>query len=181
MAAGGDDRPSITTMLGEPMRGTGLVWDVAIGYVVFLALALIVSLVAESGLVTFPVTLADLLSGNTGLAELGEPNARGTLLVLVTAATFAVPFFWKNRFAYFAYAVPLVVTLVAFWPFYEQHRARREAFEGLAELGSVLEPISEGMQEIAGSPFDSLGVGAYVLFAIVVYLSLRGVVRVFAR
>jgi hypothetical protein len=163
------------------MRGTGLVWDVAIGYAVFLGLALIVSVVAESSLMSFQVTLADLLSGNTGLAALGGSNARGTLLVLVTAATLAVPYFWKHRLASLAYAMPLVVTLVAFWPLYEQHRARREAFEGLGELASVMEPIANGMEEFAGSPFDSLGVGAYVLFATAVYLSIRGVMRVFAR
>ncbi len=43
--------------------------------------------------------------------------------MLLATATIAVPYFWKHRLAPLAFAVPLLVTAMAFWPLYKQHNA----------------------------------------------------------
>lgn len=155
--------------------------DIAIAYGVFALLALFVSVVSISGIVDISVTLADLLSGHTGLATLTGSSGKGTLLVLIAAATVAVPYFWPHKLAPLAFALPLVFTLYGFWPLYEQQRAEREAMEAMGELGAMMGEMADQMGGSIGGPLDNLAVGAYLLFATVVYLAVRGVMRAFGR
>lgn len=155
--------------------------DVAIAYAVFAALGLFVSLMSSSGAVDVSVTLADLLSGHTGIETLTASSGPGIVLVLLATATVGVPYVWQHRRAALAFIVPLVVTLSGLWPLYEQRRARQDAIEALGELGRMMEPVAERMGEWAGSPLDDLGAGAYVLFATAVYLAVRGVMRAFGH
>lgn len=166
------------------MRGTifaNVGMDIAIAYAVFFALALFVSLVSTSGIVANSVTLADLLSGHAGLAALTGSSGKGTLLVLVATATIAVPHFWPHRLAPLAFAAPLFFTLYGFWPLYQEQRAQREAMEAMGEFGRVMGEMAEEMAGSVGGPLDGVGIGAYVLFATVIYLAVRGGMRAFAR
>lgn len=155
--------------------------DIAIAYGVFALLALFVSMVSMSGIVEIRVTLADLLSGHTGLATLTGSSGKGILLVLVATATVAVPYFWRHKLAPLAFALPLLFTLYGFWPLYEQQRAQREAMEAMGELGGMMSEMAEQMGGDIGGPLDNLAVGAYLLFATVVYLAVRGAMRAFGR
>ncbi len=154
--------------------------DVAIAYGVFLILALVVSLISAGGFDDDSITLADLLSGKLARAALGGGSGKGTLLVLVATATMAVPYLWKHRFAPCAFAAPLLFTIIGFWPLYKQHRAQQEAIEAMGDFGQMMGQMAEQMVGASG-PFDSLGVGAYLLFATVTYLAFKGVMRFLAR
>ena len=153
--------------------------DVSVAYGVFLYLAFFVSVISTARIGNDSTTLADLLSGDIGRG-LTDSSGEGAMLILMATTTIAVPWFWKHRLATLAFTVPLVLTLRAFWPLYEQHRARQEAVQALSELGRELGQMAEQM---AGSlrPFDSLGVCTYLLFATVIYLAVRGVMRALAR
>ncbi len=155
--------------------------DVAIAYGVFLILALFVSLISTGGYVNVSVTLADLLSGNMARTALGGGSGRGTFLVLLATATIAVPYYWKHKFAPLALAVPLLFTIIAFWPLYQQHRAQQQAMEAMGDFGQVMGQIGQQMGDSTGAPFDNLGVAAYLLFATVIYLAFKGVMRFLAR
>lgn len=166
------------------MRGTifaDVGKDVAIGYGVFFILALFVSLLSTGGFVDISITLADLLSGNMALAALSGSSGKGTLLVLLATATIAVPYFWKHKFATLAFTVPLMFTVCAFWPLYEQHRAQRQAMEAMGDLSQMMGQMAEQMGGSAGGPFYNLGIGAWLLFATVIFLAFRGVMRFLAR
>ncbi len=152
--------------------------DVAIAYAVFLMLALFVSLVATGGLIAESMTLADLLSVNRDFIEPEFASGKGLLLVLIATATIAVPWFWKHRLAPLAFASPLLFTLYAFWPLYKQHRAQQQA---MAAMGDLMGQLPEQMDSGANGPFDSLEVAAYLLFATVIYLAVKGVMRSLAR
>jgi hypothetical protein len=154
--------------------------DVAIGYGVFIFVALFVSLVAANGFIDVNVTLADLLSGDMARAAPGGGSGRGVLLVLLATATIAVPYLWKNRLAPLAFAVPLLVTAKALWPLYEQHQQQREALRAMDEFGSAM----GGMAEQLGaqtSAFDVIGMGAWLLVATVIFLAFKGITRCLAR
>ncbi|MGH8131153.1 MAG: hypothetical protein ACRES3_09910 [Steroidobacteraceae bacterium] len=150
--------------------------DVTIAYGVFLILALFVNLFATGGFITEPRTLVDLLSVNRDFTGAESASGKGTILVLVATASIAIPYFWKHRFAPLAFAVPLLFTIYAFWPLYEQHRAQQQAMEAMGDLmGQLPEQMS------GGGPFDSFGVAAYLLFATVIYLAFKGVMHSLAR
>ena len=155
--------------------------DVAIGYGVFLFVAVFVSVVSMTGSFDVRITLADLLTGDMSLAALGEGGGRELLLVLLATATIAVPYFWKHKLASLAYAVPLLVTVVGFWPLYEQNNAEREAIEALGELAQTTGQSVEQLGASIGGPFDNLGIGAWILIATVLFLAIRGVARVVGR
>ena len=139
------------------------------------------SLLTTSGIVGVEVTLADLLSGDLAEIALEGGNWKGVAIVLLATATFALPLLWRHRLAAFAHALPLLVTLVAFWPLYVQHRRHRQAVEAMGELGAALgEAAAQMNAEIAG-PLANLGAAAWVLFATVLYLAFRGIARAFAR
>jgi hypothetical protein len=155
--------------------------DVAIAYGVFFIIAFFVSLVSTGGFVDIKITLADLLSGDLARAAMSGSSGKGTLLVLLATATIAVPYFWKHKLAPLAFAVPLLFTIIGFWPLYKQHQAQQEAIEAMGEFGQMMGQMSEQMGGSAGGPFDSLGIGAWLLFATVIFLAFRGVMRSLAR
>jgi hypothetical protein len=155
--------------------------DVAIAYGVFFIIAMFVSLISMGGFVDFKITLADLLSGDMARAALSGSSGKGTLLVLLATATIAVPYFWKHKFPPLAFAVPLLFTIMGFWPLYKQHRAQQQAMEAMGEFGQMMGQMSQQMGGGASGPFDSLGIGAWLLFATVIFLAFRGVMRFLAR
>ncbi|HWN07029.1 MAG TPA: hypothetical protein VNO53_07675 [Steroidobacteraceae bacterium] len=154
--------------------------DVAIGYGVFLFVALFVSLVATNGFIDVKVTLADLLSGDMARAALGGGSGRGVLLVLLATATIAVPYLWKYRLAPLAFAVPLLVTAKALWPLYEQHQQQQEAMAAMGEFGQAMSQMAEQMGAQT-SAFESIGIGAWLLVATVIFLAFKGIARCLAR
>lgn len=130
--------------------------NVAIAYGVFLVVAMFVSLNATDG--------------------------RGTVLVLFATASIAVPYFWKHKFAPLAFAVPFLFTIYGLWPLYQQHRAQQQAIEAMVrEFGQMGGPTAEQMGGSIGGPLDSLGIGAWIQFATVIYLAFRGVMRFLSR
>ena len=155
--------------------------DVAIGYGIFLVVAIFVSVISTAGLIDIKVTLADLLGGDMAHAAVADGSGKGIFLVLLATATIAVPYFWKHKLASLAYAVPLLVTAFGFWPLYEQHNAEHDAIEALGELGGMAGQSAEQLVNSTGGPFDDLGIGAWVLIATVLFLAFRGVTRVVGR
>jgi len=154
--------------------------DVSIGYGLFIVIAIFVSLISAAGPYQIKIMLTDLLSGDMASAALGGVNGKGLLLVLLATATIAVPYFWRRRLAPLAFVVPLLFTFVGFWPLYKQHRAQQEAMDALGEFGPAMGQL--GQQMGAGSgPFDSFGIGAWLLFATVIFLAIKGVMRCLAR
>lgn len=178
-------RESLAAMTGEGGREARAILadvgrDVAIGYGAFLFIALFVSLVSTDGFIDVDVTLADLLSGDLAHAALGGGSGRGVLLVLLAAATVAVPRYWKHRFAPLAFAVPLLFTVAAFWPVYRQQRRQQEALEAMGEFGEAMARMAERMVAESGA-FDGIGLGAWLLAATVIFLACKGVARSIAR
>jgi len=155
--------------------------DVAIAYGIFLILALFVSLISTGGFIDVSITLADLLSGDLARASVGGSSGKGTFLVLLAAATIGIPYFWKHKFAPLAFAVPLLFTVYGSWPLYEQHQAQQEAMAAMGEFGQMMDPMAQQMGGSTGGAFDSLGIAAYLLFATVIYLAFKGVMRFLAR
>lgn len=150
--------------------------DVVIAYVVFLVAALFLNFVSAGGLLDVDFQLTSLLS--EGMGVMGE--GRGIFLVLLASATIAVPFFWKNKFAPLAFTVPLIVTIMALWPLYEQHREQRQAMAAMGEFGPLFEEIA-GQMDSGSGLFDSLGPGAWVVIASALYLAVRGVMKFLSR
>lgn len=155
--------------------------DVAIAYGVFFVIAMFVSLISTGGFADISITLANLLSGNIAMAALGGSSGKETFLVLLATATIAVPYFWKHKFAPLAFAVPLLFTIHAFWPLYQQHRQQQQAMEAMGEFGQAMGQMSQQMGGNMGGPFDSLGIGAWLLLATVIFLAFRGVMRFLGR
>lgn len=155
--------------------------DVAIAYGVFFIVAMFVGLISMGEFVDIKITLADLLSGDLARAALSGLSSKGTFLVLLATATIAVPYFWKHKFAPLAFAVPLLFTVMGFWPIYKQHQAQQEAMEAMGEFGQQMSQMAQQMGGSAAGPFDSLGIGAWLLLATVIFLAFRGVMRFLAR
>ncbi|MGH8722983.1 MAG: hypothetical protein ACREU4_13415 [Burkholderiales bacterium] len=109
--------------------------------------------------------------------------------MLIATATIAVPYFWKHRAAPLAFAAPLLFTLYAFWPLYEQHRAQQQAMAQMqeqfgAELGEFAQAMgqmSEQMGAGGNGSLGGLGIGAWLLFATVIFLASKGVMHFLAR
>jgi hypothetical protein len=160
------------------LQGAGI--DVAAAYVAFVVIALFVGLLGTSGFMDVKLTLADLLSGDAANAALGSGSGRGMLLVLLATASIAVPVLWKHRVAPLAFVLPLIATGIAFWPLYRQQQAEREALDALGEFGLAADRLAQDMNVPTG-PLDSLGIGAWLLFATVIFLALKGIARVLAR
>ena len=178
-------RESLAAMTGEGSRYAKAVFadvgkDVAIGYGAFLFLALFVGLVSADGFIDVKITLADLLSGDIARAALGGGSGRGVLLVLLASATIALPYFWKHKLAPLAFAVPLFVTALALWPLYREHRRQQEAVEALGEFGAEMTRMAEQMGAQT-SAFDTIGFGAWLLVATVIFLAFKGIMRYLAR
>ncbi len=155
--------------------------DVAIGYGLFFIIAVFVSLTSANGFIDIKITLTDLLSGDMARAALGGGSGKGFFLVLLATATIAVPYFWKHKFAPLAFAVPLLFTFIGLWPLYKQHRAQQDAMEAMGELGQMMGQMAEQMGGSTGSLFESLGIGAWLLFATAIFLAFKGVMRFLAR
>lgn len=178
-------REKLAAMTGEGGKYARAIFenvgrDVAIGYGVFVFIALFVSLISTGGFMDVKITLADLLSGDLARAALGGGGGKGTLLVLLATASITVPYFWKHKLAPLAFTVPLIFTIFGFWPLYEQHREEQQAMEAMGELGQMMGQMSEQMGANSGGAFSSLGFGAWFLFATVIFLSFRGVMRFLA-
>ncbi len=155
--------------------------DVAIAYGVFLVAALFLSVISAGGMFNIRITLAHLLSGNP-FAMLGGSSGGGVFLVLVATATIAVPYFWKHKFAPLAFLVPLLVTLKAFWPLYQQYREQQRAMEAMGEFGRMMGQMAQQMGgDAGGGMFDNIGFGAYLIAAAVLYLAYKGVTRFLAN
>jgi hypothetical protein len=179
-------KESLAAMTGEGRKYAKAIFanvgqDVAIGYGIFFFLAMFVSLISDSGFIDVRVTLADLLSGHMNYVMRGEGSARGVLLVLIATATMAVPYFWQHKLAPLAFTVPLFFTAKAFWPLYQQHRQQQEAIEAMGELSRTMGELAEQMGADAGGPLSNLGIAAWLLFATVIFLAFRGVMRFRAR
>jgi len=155
--------------------------DVAIGYGVFVVLAMFVNLISTGGFADVSITLADLLSGNLPMASTGGSSGKGIFLVLLASATIAVPHFWKHKFAPLAFTLPFLFTIYGFWPLYEQHRAQKQAIEAMGELGQIMGQVAEQVDGSVGGPFDSLGISAWLLLATVIFLAFTGLMRFLAR
>ncbi len=151
--------------------------DVAIAYGVFLVAALFLSVISSAGMLGISLKLTNLLSANMGITGMGQ----GYFLTLLAAATIAVPYFWKHKFAPLAFVVPLLITLKAFWPLYQQHRESQRAMETMGEFGQMMGQMQQQMTGNSGGIFDNLGIGAYVIFAAAIYLAFKGVVRFLGR
>ena len=178
-------RESLAAMTGEGSRYAKAIFadvgkDVALGYGVFLFIALFVSLVSTEGLVGVKITLADLLSGDIAHSALGGGSGRGVLFVLLATATIGVPYFWKHRLAPLAFTVPLLFTALALWPLYREHRRQQEALEAMGEFGEAMSRMADeiGAQT---SAYDAIGIGAWLLVATVIFLAFKGIVRYVAR
>ena len=85
-----------------------------------------------------------------------------------------------DQLAPLAFAVPLLFTIMGFWPLYEQHREQQAAMEAMGEFGQMMGQMAEQMGAETGGPFSSLGIAAWLLFATVVYLAFKGVMRFLA-
>jgi hypothetical protein len=178
-------RESLAAMTGEGRKYAKAVFadvgkDVAIGYGAFLVIALFVDLVSGIGAAGVDITLADLVSGDIARAALGGGSGRGVLLVLLATASMAVPCFWRHRLAPLAFAVPLVVTGAALGPIYREHSRQQAAVEAMGEFGAAISRMADQMGAQA-SAFDSIGSGAWLLVATVIFLAFKGVVRCLAR
>lgn len=154
--------------------------DVAVGYGVFFIIAMFVGLISTGGFMDIKITLADLLSGDMARAALGGGSGKGILLVLLATATIAVPYFWKHKFAPLAFAVPLLITAMAFWPLYQQHQKQKQAMEAMGEFGQAMTQMAQQMGAQT-SAFDAIGIGAWLLFATVIFLGFKGITRFMAR
>ena len=178
-------RESLAAMTAEGSRCAKAIFadvgkDVAIGYAAFLFIALFVGLVSTGGPVDVGMTLADLLSGDIARAALGDGSGRGVLLVLLATATIGVPCFWKHRLAPLSFAVPLLFTALALWPLYREHRRQQEALDAMGEFGEAVSRLAEEMGAQT-SAFDTIGFGAWLLVATVIFLAFKGIVRYLAR
>jgi hypothetical protein len=179
-------KEKLTAMTGEGSKYAKAIFenvgkDVAIGYGVFFIIAMFFSLISSGGFMDIKITLADLLSGDMARAALGGGNGKGLFLVLLATATIAVPYFWKHKLAPLAFVVPLLFTIMGFWPLYKQHRAEQQAVEAMGDLGQMMGQMSQQMGGSSGGPFESLGIGAWLLFATVIFLAFKGVMRFLAR
>jgi hypothetical protein len=164
-------------MMRESKTGFGSVGkDVAIAYGVFLFAALFLNFVSADDALGVNLQLTSLLSG--GMGVMGE--GRGIFLALLASATIAVPFFWKNKFAPLAFTVPLIVTIIALWPLYEQHREQQQAMAAMGEFGPLFEEMAEQMGG-GGGLLDSLGPGAWAVIASALYLAVRGVMKILSH
>jgi hypothetical protein len=150
--------------------------DVAIAYGVFLVAALFLSVISAGGMIGLSLKLTNLLSDNMGMMG----NGKGTFLVLLATATIAVPYFWKHKFAPLAFFGPLVVTLMAFWPLYEQHRQAKKQMEAMGEFGQMMGQMAQQMGG-GGGGIGDLGFGAWIIIAASVYLAFKGVMRFLSR
>lgn len=149
--------------------------DVAIAYGVFLVAALFMRVVTSGGMFgNVSITLADLLSGNMGLNGLvGGGSGKGTFLVLLATASIAVPHYWKHKLAPLALCLPLLFTLYAFHPVWQQYsQAKAQAAQAQAFFGNAARDFDAGF---------SLGLGAYAVLLAGAYLAFRGVMRYLGR
>lgn len=159
--------------------------DVAIAYAVFLVVGLFFSMVSTGGFVDISISLADLLTRND-LAMMTGSNGKGIFLLLLATATIAVPYFWKHKFAPLAFAVPLLFTIYGFWPMWEKYRAAKKMEEQMGEeMRQLSEAFGQMAQQMGAGEADSgmggLGFGAYIIFATVLYLAYKGVMRFLSR
>ena len=179
-------KEKLAAMTGEGSRYARAIFadvgkDVAIGYGLFFAIAMFVGLFATGGFMDVKVTFADLLSGDMARASLGGGSGKGVLLVLLATASIAVPYLWKHWLAPLAFAVPLLFTVFAFRPLYEQHQQEQEALEAMGEFGQMMGEMAEQMGASAAGPLGNLGIGAWLLIATVIFLAFKGITRFLAR
>jgi hypothetical protein len=151
--------------------------DVAIAYGVFLVAALFLNVISSAGMLGIELKMSNLLSSNMGITGTGQ----GVFLILLAAATIAVPYFWKHKFAPLAFVVPLLITLKGFWPLYQQHREAQKAMEAMGEFGQMMGQMQQQMTGNSGGLFDNLGFGTYIIVAAAAYLAFKGVVRFLGR
>ena len=149
--------------------------DVAIAYGVFLVAALFLSVIS-AGMLGISFKLTNLLSDNMGMMG----NGKGTFLVLLATATIAVPYFWKHKFAPLAFLGPALVTLMAFYPLWEQHQQQKKQMEAMGELGQAFGQMAQQMGG-GGGGIGDLGIGAWVIIAASAYLAFKGIVRFLGR
>jgi len=149
--------------------------DVAIAYGVFLVAALFLNVIGAN-MLGLSLKLTNLLSDNMGMMG----NGKGTFLVLLATATIAVPYFWKHKFAPLAFLGPLLVTLMAFYPLWEQHQQAKKQMEAMGEFGQMMGQMAQQMGGSGGGIGD-LGFGAWIIIAASAYLAFKGVMRFLSR
>ena len=150
--------------------------DVAIAYGAFLIAALFLSVISAGGLIGINFKLTNLLSDNMGMMGKGK----GVFLVLLATATIVVPYFWKHKFAPLAFLGPLLVTLMAFYPLWEQHREQQKQMEAMGEYGQMMGQMAQQMGG-GGMGIGDLGFGAWIIIAASAYLAFKGVTRFLGR
>jgi len=162
--------------------------DVAIAYGVFLVFALFIGVNSSGGIMGCSITLANMLSGLAGMMSAcmgGGGSGKGIFLVLLATATIAVPYFWKHKFAPLAFLAPLLITLIAVKPVWDQYREAKRAAEAMAaQMAEFARAFGQmAQQEMPDSPgmFDNAGLGAYVIIAAVLYLAFKGVMKTLGR
>lgn len=144
--------------------------DVAIAYGAFALVALFFTFMSGSGpLKSLAMGMPATLNASGGIASISN-GGFGLLLILLSVATIAVPYFWKNKFAPLAFAIPLLVTLYAAFKVYQLNAPIRDMTKQLGAMGGAYG------KALASSGF-SLSVGGYLALAIGVYLAFRGVTR----
>jgi len=151
--------------------------DVAIAYGAFLFAALFLSVVSITG-ASVSITLADLLSGKMGMGAAfgGGDSGKGMILTLIAAATIAVPYLWRHKYALLAFCTPLLFTAKAFWPVYQQYSQAQKQLQAMGELGQMMSQMAGEMTRGI-----SVGIGGWVVIAAGVYLTSRGVLRFTTR
>jgi len=150
--------------------------DVAIAYGVFLVAALFLNVISASGIIGISFKLTNLLSDNMGMMG----NGKGTFLVLLAAATIAVPYCWKHKFAPLAFLGPLLVTAMALWPLWQQHQQQQKQMEAMGEFGQMMGQMAQNMGG-GTTGMGDLGIGAWVIIAASAYLAFKGVMRFLSR
>jgi hypothetical protein len=150
--------------------------DVAIAYGVFLIAALFLSVISAGGIIGISFKLTNLLSDHMGMMGTGK----GVFLVLLASATIAVPYFWKHKFAPLAFLGPLLVTLMAFHPLWEQHREQQKQTEAIGDYGQMMGQMAQQMGA-GGMGIGDLGFGAWIIIAASAFLAFKGVTRFLGR
>lgn len=175
--------------------------DVVIAYVGFTVVALIAGFFVMNALPQLgtasevSLTLAEILNGNLQsdvVRQASGGSAKGIFLVLLTAATVAVPYFSKQRHAPLAFCVPLSVAAYGVWAIYRQMQLVREAIsseiakhsgnadpffrraaeETVQQVEAVLQQVNEAIH---------IGIGGWILLTIGAYLAYQGITRFLIR
>ncbi|MGE0030877.1 MAG: hypothetical protein AB7T20_07135 [Steroidobacteraceae bacterium] len=175
--------------------------DVVIAYAGFTVAALIAGFFVMNALPQLgtasgvSLTLAEILNGDLHgdvAMQASRGSAKGIFLVLLTAATVAVPYFSRQRHAPLAFCVPLGVAGYGVWAIYRQMQLVRDAISSeIARHSGNADPFfrraaEESVQQVQAAlqQVDEaihIGIGGWILLAIGAYLAYQGIARFLSR